>query len=86
MNPEAIKILKDHIDRCPLGWFDDKLIYGRWTSTNEIIDWIKTLKELSDNIKIPTCDCKDAVTFSGHNLNCKEHWIFMNQFWSGPQC
>lgn len=46
-NNEISNKLKDHIRCCPIGWFNGKLIHGRTTTEQDVIDWLNKLFELS---------------------------------------
>lgn len=44
--PPADAQLKEHIKRCPIGWFRGKLVHHRSTTDQDVIDWIVELRKL----------------------------------------
>ena len=58
-----MKILENllaHIDKCPLGWIDDKVMMLRSTTEADILAWAQKLKLLRDELT-PCRACEKPV-------------------------
>lgn len=49
--PAYSPILRDfiaHLDACPFGWYEDRVITARSTTETDILAWLQKLDELKD--------------------------------------
>jgi hypothetical protein len=47
---EDFQNLKRHVDKCPIGWHQGKLIRTRSTVDQDVINWISKLQVLVDQL------------------------------------
>lgn len=48
---EEIKKLINHIDKCMIGWYNGVIVWHKSYTQQDVIEWIDTLKKLSDKVK-----------------------------------
>ena len=46
---QCLKALRCHINSCPIGWYDGKIIKGRDASDDDVITWFMTLSKLTNS-------------------------------------
>lgn len=46
---ERLREIKEHVDLCPFGWHEGRVIVPRSMPEQEIIDWVAKLMELALN-------------------------------------
>jgi len=49
-DPDRILLMRELIDlveKCPFGWYSDKLLFPRWFNQKDYVSWLRKVKHLS---------------------------------------